>query len=284
MARMTTGQAPRASVTGLLAAAHAPPSLAVTIMATLLGLRAGLTPGRLALLAAAVLTQQFAIGWLNDWWDAEDDVAAGRTDKPVVMGAVSRRTVGVAAVTSAGVSVALSVPLGAAGVVNLLVLAAGWWYDLHAKATALSVVPYLLAFGALPAIATLAAEPPALPPGWMVAAGALLGAGGHFANALPDLEDDRRVGVLGLPQRLGAGRTLTTTAVCLGGGAVVAALGALVGAGPGARTWIPVTALAVSLGLLAAVVVAARRGARRTAFRLTMLLAVVVVAMLVVPL
>lgn len=286
MARMTTGQAPGAWAVGLLTAAHALPSAAVTIMATLLGVRAGLGPGRAALLAAAVLTQQFAIGWLNDWWDAEDDVAAERTDKPIVTGAVSRRAVGLAAAASATVCLALSVPLGAAGVVNLLVLAAGWWYDLHAKATTLSIVPYVLAFGAVPAIATLAADPATWPPLWMVAAGALLGAGGHFANALPDIENDRQVGVLGLPQRLGAGRTLTLTAACLGSGAVVAALGALseAQARGSDRTWIPVGGLAVSIALLATVVVTARRGARRQASRVVMLLAVVVVTMLVVPL
>jgi 4-hydroxybenzoate polyprenyltransferase len=61
-----------------------------------------------------------------------------------------------------------------------------------------------MGFGLAPALAASAVPsgPPA--PAWMLGAAALLGLGGHFANALPDLEGDRVAGVGGLPQRVAA--------------------------------------------------------------------------------
>ena len=52
-------------------------------------------------------------------------------------------------------------------------------------------------------------------PVWITAAGALLGAGAHFANVLPDLEDDARTGVRGLPHRIGRVGSLVLTWVTL---------------------------------------------------------------------
>ena len=63
--------------------------------------------------------------------------------------------------------------------------------------------PYLVGFGALPAIATLSRSVPVAPALWALGVGALLGAAGHFANTLPDLDGDAATGVRGLPQLLG---------------------------------------------------------------------------------
>ena len=49
---------------------------------------------------------QLAVGWVNDWLDADRDRQAGRRDKPVAVGEVSRRTVGVS-----GLLAALAIPL-----------------------------------------------------------------------------------------------------------------------------------------------------------------------------
>ena len=287
MRRMTTTATRSARLRGLVAAAHAPPSAAVTIMAALLAVRAGLPVERILLVALAVGLGQLSIGWLNDWWDADADRAAGRSDKPVVAGVVSRTTVGWAAVVATVACVAASASLGAAaGVVNVLILAAGWAYDLRMKFTRLSIVPYLVAFGSLPAVPTLAATPPEWPPAWMVLAGALLGAGGHFANALPDLESDARVRVAGLPQRLGERTSLLLAAGCLGLGAVVALIAATAvgtGGATAGGTLLAGAGLAIIAVVLGAIVVTARHGRQRVAFRLTMALAIVVVAVLVVP-
>ena len=47
---------------------------------------------------AAVLAGQLAIGWQNDWVDAERDRLARRSDKPIPSGLVGLGTVGTAAV------------------------------------------------------------------------------------------------------------------------------------------------------------------------------------------
>ena len=93
-----------------------------------------------------------------------------------------------------------------------------------AEATPLSVLPYAVSFGLLPAFIT-AGLPGHPVVGWLVAAGALLGAGAHFANVLPDIDDDLATGVRGLPQRLGATGSRIAAAVLLMAASVVLAVG-----------------------------------------------------------
>jgi len=193
----------------LLRAAHPEPTLAVTVVTTALAVAVGRDARGVVLVAAAVLAGQLSIGWLNDALDAERDAAVGRGDKPVATGAVTRRAVAVACAIAAAACVPLSLASGiAAGAVHLLAVAAGWAYDLGVKATRWSVVPYLVGFGLLPVFVVLGLPGAPLPPWWMPAAAALMAAGGHAANVLPDLADDAATGVRGLPQRLGprAGR------------------------------------------------------------------------------
>ena len=283
MPDLTTGRGLATRAGALLRAGHGPPSAAVTLMLLLLAVRAPLATGRVLLVVSAVGLGQLSIGWLNDWWDADGDRRTGRSDKPIVTGAVTRRSVGAAAVIAGVSCVAMSGFLGIAGVVNLVHVAAGYVYDVWAKRTRVSVIPYIVAFGLLPAVPTLAGAPPVWPPVWMMLAGASLGIGGHFANALPDLEQDAELGVRGLPQSLGFGVSLAVAAVSLGAGALVAAVGVLRGSGAAVIAQVvAVLALVAGAMVLAAVIVTARRGERRLAFRLTMLLAIVVVAMLLI--
>ena len=62
----------------------------------------------------------------------------------------------------------------------------------------------MVSFGVLPAIATLGQAYPRFPRPGCSAAGALLGVAAHVTNVLPDLADDDRTGIRGLPHRLGA--------------------------------------------------------------------------------
>ena len=202
-----TVTAPRTAL-ALLKATHPGPSLAVAGIGTALAASAGVSPARCVLLAAALLTGQFSIGWCNDAVDRDRDVAAARADKPVALGAVSARTTAAAAGTALAVCAVLSLALGLQpGLVHLVAVAGGWVYNLVAKRTALSFLPFAVSFAALPAVATLCLVPPVWPPPWAMLAGALLGVVAHLANTLPDLVADVDAGVLGLPQRLGPGRT-----------------------------------------------------------------------------
>jgi 4-hydroxybenzoate polyprenyltransferase len=88
-------------------------------------------------------------------------------------------------------------------------MAAGWFYNAGLKITPVSGLAYAVGFGLIPEFATSTAPGvPAARPSIVIAA-ALLGVGGHLANALPDLDGDRIAGVRGLPNvladRFGAG-------------------------------------------------------------------------------
>ena len=154
----------------LLGSAHLGPTLAVTALAALLTVPAGVGGGRAVLVVAAVLTGQLSIGWSNDLVDVRRDRAVGRTDKPLATGELSERLVrwccGAALVATVVLSLAVGLP---AGLAHLLLVASGWAYNLGLKATALSWLSYAVAFGGLPAFVWLAG--PDAPPLWGVAAG-----------------------------------------------------------------------------------------------------------------
>lgn len=258
----------------LLAAAHGGPALAVTTIAALLAVRSELGATDAVLVTAAVLTGQLTIGWGNDLRDLPRDRAVGRTDKPLVTGALPVRWVVVALAATAAACLVLSFLVGwRSALVNVVLGAgAGHAYNLGLKATWLSWAPYACAFGTLPSVVTLAGPDPAWAPAWTTGAGALLGVGAHLLNTLPDLDDDARTGVRGLPHRLGATASRWAAAVLLTGASVLAVLGPA--GAPPAWAW---AALAVVVALAA--VTLTTRG--RTPFRAAVAIAVLDVALLV---
>lgn len=257
-------------------ACHLQPTVAVTAIATALALAAG-QGASATLVAAAVLTGQLSVGWSNDYLDRERDRSAGRTDKPVAAGEVSATAVGTAAVAALVACVPLSFASGpTAGVVHLVAVGAGWAYNWRLKATVASVVPYVVAFGALPVFVTTGLPGAPLPAPWVIAAGALLGAGAHFVNALPDRDDDARSGICGLPQRMSASGSLLVGVGLLGSAAALVAVGPPGGFGIAGATLATASAVTVI-----AVVVAVRVGRERTAWSLTLTVALLCVAGLI---
>jgi len=215
------------TVFSLLRSSHPGPSLAVTVVATVLGLSVGLEPWRLGLLFLVVATNQLSTGLSNDWIDASRDLAVGRNDKPVALGLVTAATVRNTAIVSAVLSIVLTLPLGPLAVLaNGIFLSVGWLYNAGLKKTPLSVLPYLVGFGSLPALASLSQPTPALAGWWALLAGGLLGVAAHFANVLPDLDDDRATGVRGLPHILGARASGVVTGLALAGASVAVVWGA----------------------------------------------------------
>ena len=269
-------------MSGLVRASHPEPAVAVTSVAGLLAWGVGHQPSGVAAVAATVLATQLAVGWANDWLDATRDTHVGRADKPLTSGDVSRRAVGAAAVLAAVATgpIALTTNPTAALWITLALLSA-LLYNWPLKFTAASVLPYAFSFGALPAFVVLALPGAPAPPVWLVAAGSLLGAGAHFANVLPDLDDDARTGVRGLPHRIGPAWSRLAAATLL-----LAATAALVFGPAGAPSWAGVTAIVAAAVVLPAGWYASRasgrRGARPVAvFRAVMLVAVIDVALLV---
>jgi 4-hydroxybenzoate polyprenyltransferase len=263
----------RSRTTGLLAASHPGPAVAVTTVAALLAVDADRPTRTVVLVAAAVLTGQLTVGWGNDLVDAHRDRTVGRTDKPLATGGLGTRPVLVALALAGAACVVLSLAAGwRSGTVHLVLgVGSAQAYNLVLKGTWLSWLPYAVAFGTLPAVASLAGPGPAWPPWWTTAAGAVLGVGAHVLNALPDLADDTRTGVRGLPHRLGA-RTARPLAAAL---LVVASLLAALGPEGHPAAWVWAALLLVVA--LAAVALTARG---RTPFRAAMAIALLDVVLL----
>lgn len=250
--------------------------MAVTVLLTALAATSGRDVVGVLLVAAAVLAGQLSIGWLNDAVDAPRDIAVGRADKPVVAGAVSAATLRTSAFVAAIACVPLSLASGVlAGTVHLVAVAAGWAYDLGLKSTAWSVAPYLVCFGLLPVFVVLGLPGSPAPPWWLPLGGALLGAGAHFANVLPDIDDDAATGVHGLPHRIGATASRTAAALLMLGATVVLAVGAPVPAV--LALGVPVVAAAV----LGAGFRAGRTPGSRAPFRAVLVVAVVAAVLLI---
>lgn len=183
---------------------HPGPSVAVTLITVGLGFGAGLEPWRIVVLGFAMFAGQLSVGLSNDWIDAERDAAVGRKDKPVALGEISARFVRNTAFVCAAIALLLIVWLGWEATLAFIgAIGAAWVYNAWLKRSVFSVLAYAVGFGLLPAVATFARPHPAAPAIWALLVGALLGIAAHFANTLPDLDDDAATGVSGLPHRLG---------------------------------------------------------------------------------
>jgi 4-hydroxybenzoate polyprenyltransferase len=261
-----------------VASCHPVPTVAVTVLATVMVVSAGNSVAVVVVAAIAVLSGQLAIGWSNDALDAPRDRLAGRSDKPVATGAVPVGMTWIATAVALVVTVPSSLALGwRAGALQLSVVVCGGLYNGWLKSTWASPLPFLVAFGGLPAVATLALPEPRWPPGWTLAAAGLIGVAAHFGNVLPDLDDDRRTGISGLPHRLG--RPVATVVAI--GAALAAALVVVVAEADtaDAALWV-LAGVAVALGGVG-LVVGRRRPQSEAPFFATMAIAATGVAMIV---
>jgi 4-hydroxybenzoate polyprenyltransferase len=233
----------RPAVVELIRSCHPQPAFAVSAMAALLAVSVGRGPQGTVAVFLAVLAGQLSVGWSNDYLDAARDAATGRSDKPVAAGRVTRRAALVAAVGSLLATVPLSLLSGwVAGALHIAAVLSAWSYNLRLKATAGSVLPYVVSFGLLPAFVVTGLPGHPAPPGWLVLTGALLGGAAHFANVLPDLADDLATGVRGLPHRLGRSWSATVALAFLLTASVVLAAGA-----PGLPPAVRVAAVPIAL-------------------------------------
>lgn len=219
-------------------AAHAPPTLAVTVLMTLFAWSIGWRGSALGLAAIAVLVGQLSVGWSNDARDASSDARSGRQDKPTVREEVSARALWFAAVTALTLASALSwIAAGwGGGSFHVFALLAAWVYNLGLSRTVWSWLPYALAFGSMPLFffIGLTGHPG---PWWTVAVFAIVAVSAHLANALPDLDSDRSIGLDGATIRLGARRSTVLCWLLLGIGTfTLIAVSVRSGASPWAST------------------------------------------------
>lgn len=254
----------------VLRASHPAPTIAVTVLSLFLALAFGVPAVSTALVVVAVFFNQIAIGLSNDIIDVSRDRRAGRTDKPLVNGALPLRNAWIIVVTSSVVSLLLSVLVNPwVGLGQAVFLFSGFAYNAGLKATVWSAVPYATGFAALPALVSAGSQPPSWPGWWVLLVGASLGVSAHFANVLPDAESDRAEGIQGLPQRLSP----TATATSFVGLTVLSSI-LLIWQGGSSAWWITIPAgFLASVVAIAAAVLIQRSPATVWPFRLSMLAA-----------
>ena len=203
----------RSQIVGLLKASHFGPTVLVVCMTFALS-RTQFSTGDSLFIALAIFFGQLVVGWTNDLVDFPLDKAALRLKKPLVAGTFTETTLRVAIFLALGTALVTSLasPLGVKGSsIHFIGLLSATAYNLKLKATVLSVLPYIVSFGALPWAVYVAAG--SRPPLWLVLAFILFTCAFHFLNVLKDLDADRNQNVLGLPQVLGRKRSIYLAAI-----------------------------------------------------------------------
>jgi 4-hydroxybenzoate polyprenyltransferase len=211
----------RSQIVGLLKASHFGPTVLVVGITYILSLTQVSASDSL-FIAFAILLGQFFVGWSNDLIDFPRDKAALRVKKPLVPGTINQATlrisIGIALLSALIVS--LISPLGVNGTaIHFLGILSATAYNLKLKSTLLSVMSYIVSFGALPWAIYAAAG--SKPPTWIVLGFITFASAFHFLNVLKDLESDIAQGIMGLPQVV---RRRKSIAMAL----LLAALGVLV--------------------------------------------------------
>ena len=155
-----------------------------------------------------MLALQASIGALNDVVDAPRD-AGRKAGKPIPAGLVSRSAAQAVVVAAAAVGLILTVPSGALTVaLAVVVLAIGYGYDLYAKGTAWSWLPFATGIPLLPVFGwygTTGELAPAF--ALLVPVAVVTGAALAIANARADMERDAAAGVDSVAVRLGRDRS-----------------------------------------------------------------------------
>jgi 4-hydroxybenzoate polyprenyltransferase len=200
---------------------HPIPSLVTTLVAMGFGLLFRMSPAtpRLWILGLAMLMAQLSISAANEWADRQRDQAAGRW-RPVSLGMIAPTAALAIAVAcgliAVGLALALSPPAAALAALGIGI---GWVYDLAAKPTPFSVLPFALAFPLLPVWVGVVAGYFPRSVSVVFLAGAPVAAAIHLADAIPDADSDTAAGSRTLAVAVGVhrARVLAASALLLGG-------------------------------------------------------------------
>jgi 4-hydroxybenzoate polyprenyltransferase len=234
---------------------HPFPSILDGLVVALVALVAAATPAVALQLGLSMTALQVSIGALNDLHDAADD-AGRKPGKPIPAGLVGVPLARAVAVGGAAVGVGLAAVVdGRLAALALVVLLIGYGYDLVAKGTAWSWLPFAVGIPILPVYGWLggAGELPAFFTA-LVPMAVLAGAALAIANARADLERDRAAGTVSVATRLGLERSWRWQAVLWVAAAAVG-LGWLAfrGAQP-----LPAALVVAAAGLIGALVIWSR--------------------------
>ena len=207
---------------------HPAPAAAVVAITTALGwiligqVRVPLD-ARLLLIIVSVAGSQVATGAINDWADSDRDRRAGRR-KPIPDGEIGRPAVLAIGLAGLAVQLATSAMLGTTALaLAAAVSASAQLYNVALSRTPLSVVPYMVSFGLLPAWIAAGIDVPLARVGAATVLVIPLAAAAHLANALLDFESDAAERSRNLAQVLGRRTSrLLCAGLAIGVGVVIA--------------------------------------------------------------
>lgn len=212
-----------ARVGGLIRLVHPFPSLLDGAVVGAVALVAGAPISSALVLGGSMTALQFAIGALNDLHDAPTD-GGRRPPKPIPSGLMSADAGRVALVVAASIGLSLAATAGTLLLVlAALVLVIGFGYDLVARGTVWSWLPFAVGIPILPVYGWLGATGEL--PAWAVAlvpAAAFAGAAIAVANARADEERDRQTGVVTVATSLGDPGSRVALVIAWGGAATIA--------------------------------------------------------------
>ena len=203
---------------GLVKASHFGPTVLVVTISFLLAL-SQFSAIKSFEIACAILAGQCVVGWTNDLLDYPLDLAAGRKKKPLVAGDISQSFLKTSIFIALIFALTLSLigPLSFKGTsIHALGIASATAYNFGLKKTLVSLLPYVISFGAMPWAVYVAAGK--TPPAWLYLGFIAFASAFHFLNVLKDLNWDISQGVLGLPQRLGKRKSIAIAACLVVGG------------------------------------------------------------------
>jgi 4-hydroxybenzoate polyprenyltransferase len=203
---------------GLVKASHFGPTVLVVTISFLLAL-SQFSAIKSFEIACAILAGQCVVGWTNDLLDYPLDLAAGRKKKPLVAGDISqsflKNSIFIALIFA--LTLSLMGPLSFKGTsIHALGIASATAYNFGLKKTLVSLLPFVISFGAMPWAVYVAAG--STPPAWLYLGFIAFASAFHFLNVLKDLNWDISQGVLGLPQRLGKRKSIAIAACLVVGG------------------------------------------------------------------
>lgn len=209
----------------LLKASHFPQTLAMTVFLGISAWLTGVNGVKLLVLTSAVLFGQFSVGWLNDFIDLALDRQSGRSEKPLVAGALKLSSLKIAILIAAILAIPLSIVAAGwlGGLAHISAIFSAYCYNLWLARTIWSWLPYVLSFGLLPVFIAQAASAALWPESAMILLFSLVGVIAHLLNAVPDIEIDRQADKGGLAVSLGRRRSmllaalLAIAALCLAG-------------------------------------------------------------------
>ncbi len=171
-------------------------------------------------LGLGMLCYQFAIGVANDLVDASDD-AANKPWKAIPRGAVPRRAaiLLVAGLAGAGLLATSGLRLEA-WFIGMAGLACGLAYDVQLKRTALSWLPFSIAFPLIPTWVFVAFDRWDSLLWFAFPLGAILGLALHLANQAPDVPSESHI--RGLAHSLGTERAANLALGLVGVAGIIA--------------------------------------------------------------